>query len=62
MNGQEVVGINQDYAIQWIKNPENSVIVNQWASLLSFDGVSQTPKKTTPKEPRKPRKTTTKTE
>ena len=64
MNGNEVIGINQDYAIQWVRNSENSVVVNQWASTLSFDGIGRSPvKKTAPKETKKQaqRKTTSKT-
>ena len=64
MNGNEVIGINQDYAIQWVRNPENSVVVNQWASTLSFDGIARSSvKKTAPKETKKQvqRKTTSKT-
>ena len=34
MNGNEPVGINENYAIQWLKDPKNSVIITQWTKSL----------------------------
>ncbi len=36
MNGTEVVGISEDFSIQWLKDPKNSAVVTQWIS--SFSG------------------------
>lgn len=34
MNGTEVVGISEDFAIHWLKDPKNSAIVTQWISSM----------------------------
>jgi hypothetical protein len=34
MNGKDLVGINEDYAIQWLKDPSNASIVSQWGAML----------------------------
>lgn len=30
MNGKDLIGINEDYAILWLKDPNNSSLVTQW--------------------------------
>lgn len=34
MNGKDLVGVNEDYAIQWLKDPKNAPIVSQWGAML----------------------------
>lgn len=34
MNGKDLVGINEDYAIHWLKDPMNSSLITQWAKIL----------------------------
>lgn len=34
MNGKDLVGVNEDYAIQWLKDPQNAMIVSQWGAML----------------------------
>lgn len=34
MNGKDLIGVNEDYAIQWLKDPRNSPIVSQWGAML----------------------------
>jgi hypothetical protein len=34
MNGKDLVGINEDYAIHWLKDPMNSSLITQWAKML----------------------------
>ena len=34
MNGTVVVGISEDFAIHWLKDPKNSAIVTQWISSM----------------------------
>ena len=34
MNGKDLIGINEDYAIQWLKDPLNSSIVTQWHKMM----------------------------
>jgi len=34
MNGKDLIGINEDYAIQWLKDPRNNPIVSQWGTAL----------------------------
>lgn len=48
MNGKDLVGINEDYAIQWLKDPQNAPIVSQWGAMLEgkttvYDPVRATP-------------------
>lgn len=46
MNGKDLVGINEDYAIQWLKDPRNAPVVSQWGAMLegrsSYDPLSET--------------------
>lgn len=42
MNAKEMVGINEEYAIMWLKDPSNSMVVTQWGRMLE-EGVSHTP-------------------
>ena len=34
MNGKDLVGINEDYAIHWLKDPNNSSLISQWGRML----------------------------
>lgn len=34
MNGKELIGINEDYTIQWLKDPMNSSLITQWSKML----------------------------
>jgi len=34
MNGNDPIGINENYAIQWLKDPKNSVIITQWVMAM----------------------------
>lgn len=40
MNGKDLVGVNEDYAIQWLKDPQNGMIVSQWGAMLEGRNVS----------------------
>jgi hypothetical protein len=40
MNGKDLVGVNEDYAIQWLKDPQNATIVSQWGSMFEGRNVS----------------------
>lgn len=43
MNAKEMVGINEEYAIMWLKDPNNSMVVTQWGNMLE-DRVVHTPR------------------
>lgn len=34
MNGKDLIGINEDYAIHWLKDPMNSSLITQWSRML----------------------------
>ena len=34
MNGKDLIGINEDYALEWLKDPRNNPIVSQWGAVL----------------------------
>lgn len=40
MNGKDLVGINEDYAIHWLKDPMNSSLITQWARMLNGEGAT----------------------
>lgn len=39
MNGKDLVGINEDYAIHWLKDPMNSSLITQWGTMLNGGSV-----------------------
>lgn len=68
MFNQEVIGVNEDYAIEYIKDSNNSRVVAQWASMMGMVPKSKTesPKEQAPDvvkaEKKTPKATKKKTE
>lgn len=43
MNGKDLIGINESYAIIWLKDPSNASIVSQWGKMLDSGGSAYQP-------------------
>lgn len=44
MNGKDLVGLNEDFAIHWLKDPMNSSLVTQWGAMLNGGSVQFQPR------------------
>lgn len=44
MNGKDLLGINEDYTIQWLKDPLNSSIVTQWHKMMKSAPMFEEPR------------------